>query len=136
MPRHADNSATTPFTHQKADPKATSAMSDPGTILKVRPPPQFCRYEAGSSVGNPSCPRGDLNSEDTGVTGIRRAARIAAMACIPGLPGPLRPEIGYIPDHARRYRAGYLAATILSRRVSNSPLRQRAAACARTLRRP
>ena len=36
-------------------------MSDPGAILKNRSPPQFCRYDTGSSVGNPECGRGDSN---------------------------------------------------------------------------
>ena len=28
-------------------------MSEPGAILKDRSPPQFCRHDTGSSVGNP-----------------------------------------------------------------------------------
>jgi len=38
-------------------------MSDPGAILKNESPAQFCRYDTGSSVGNPYVPEGDLNTQ-------------------------------------------------------------------------
>jgi hypothetical protein len=35
-------------------------MSDPRTILKDRPPAEFCRYDTGNSVGNPCVSEGGL----------------------------------------------------------------------------
>jgi hypothetical protein len=29
--------------------------------MKDRSPPEFCRYDTGSSVGDPECGRGDSN---------------------------------------------------------------------------
>ena len=48
---------------QEAAGTRPAPVSDPGAILKERPPPEFCRYNTGSSVGNPTCPRGDLNPQ-------------------------------------------------------------------------
>ena len=40
--------------------RAVPHRDDPQANQK-RSPKQFCRYDTGSSVGNPLCPRGDLN---------------------------------------------------------------------------
>ena len=60
--RHPGRSATPrPARSTRNRPAATpgqaaqrpAPVSEPGAILKIRPPPQFCRYDTGSSVGNP-----------------------------------------------------------------------------------
>ena len=43
------------------DTRRPEPMSDPDGILKIRSPTQFCRYDTGSSVGNPVWARRDLN---------------------------------------------------------------------------
>jgi hypothetical protein len=42
-----------------------------------RPPDQFCRYDTGSSVGNPTCPRGDLNTRAREISPIEEIMRSA-----------------------------------------------------------
>ena len=49
------------ITRQEAAGTRPAPVSDPGTILKDRPPPEFCRYDTGSSVGNPNVSERDLN---------------------------------------------------------------------------
>jgi hypothetical protein len=76
------------------------------------------------------CPRGDLNSEDTGVTRVRRSACIAVLAWVSSLPGhsPLRSE--GTQNHPRRYLPGYLPASVRGHSSRDAESRKRAAACA------
>ena len=62
-PRQADNSATTRSTGHEAAGTRPGPVPDSGTGLKIRPPPEFRRYDTGSSVGNPGCAARDLNPE-------------------------------------------------------------------------
>ena len=60
-PRPARSTRSRPGATPGQAGQRPAPVSEPGVILKIRSPPQFCRYDTGSSVGNPWCPRGDLN---------------------------------------------------------------------------
>jgi hypothetical protein len=48
---------------RRSRPRRTATSSSAGARhhTKNRPPPEFCRYDTGSSVGNPGCAARDLN---------------------------------------------------------------------------
>ena len=70
-PAPPSRAAATPQTRQNAaiwlpepgNRSRTAARANvrPRRHNQKRSPKQFCRYDTGSSVGNPACPRGDLN---------------------------------------------------------------------------
>jgi hypothetical protein len=95
-------------------------MSDPRTILKDRPPAEFCRYDTGNSVGNPCVSEGGLEPGNAGnfpnsgkfpwvqhngrcpqAPGISRSSRFLGRAAGDVRGGPLRGH----SDPARRSRS-------------------------------
>ena len=53
-PGRAGGTGHLPLRWPRRPPGQSSApMSEPSATLKTRSPPQFCRYDTGSSVGNP-----------------------------------------------------------------------------------
>ena len=81
-------------------------VSEPDVILKIRSPPQFCRYDTGSSVGNPIYVSEDLNPHGREISPDRgnHAIRVTGRGTRRVHPGITRRV---------RYLARYLACTWL-----------------------
>ena len=52
-PGPARSTATGPPALPEKPGQRSPSVSDPGAILKIRSPPEFCRYDTGNSVDNP-----------------------------------------------------------------------------------
>src|SRR5208283_4914570 len=112
-PRLTSSSATGPPAPLDQATQRPAPVSDPGTTLKDRPPPQFCRHKTGSSVGNPKRRRRESNP----CTGLCRplpkplghsateVPRPATATAVGGRPAMEPENRGLVPDGVRRLRA-------------------------------